>query len=99
MNTKSSGVETINSFITPKGIQRTLEVELYENGNVEIDFTLKGKDEKGNSTQQFKCISLNRREAFALIFYLVRTMLPNKFLANKWKKEERKEEKEVKKEE
>ena len=93
MNTKSSGVETINSFITPKGIQRTLEVELYENGNVEIDFTLKGKDEEGNPTQQFKCIPLNRREALALVFYLIRTMLPNKFLANKWKKEEKKEEK------
>ena len=40
--TKSTGVETVNSFITPKGMQRTLQVEVFENGNVDIDFTIKG---------------------------------------------------------
>lgn len=93
MNTKSKGVDTVNSFITPKGIQRTLQVEMYENGNVEIEFTLQGKDEKGEPAQLYSCLPLNRRETLALVFYLIRTMLPGKFLANKWKKEGKKEEK------
>ena len=92
--TKSSGVETINSFLTPKGIQRTLQVECYENGNVEIDFTLQDKTQ--DSKESFKCISLNRREALALVFYLIRIMLPGKFLATKWKREEKEEKKEEK---
>lgn len=83
MATNSTGVETINSFITPKGVQRTLQVESYENGNVEIDFTLKSKTKEGEILENYKCISLNRREALALIFYLIRQLLPNKFLATK----------------
>lgn len=95
MNTKSKGVDTVNSFITPRGIQRTLSVEMYENGDVEIDFSLKKKDTDGQVIEQAHCLPLNRKEAMALIFYLVRTLLPNKFLTNKWKKKE--EEKEEKK--
>lgn len=85
----SKGAEVINSFMTPKGTQRTLEVEVYENGDTEISFT-----SKSNESEIYRLISLNRREALALVFYLIRLLLPNKFLANKWKKEERKEEKE-----
>lgn len=85
----SKGAEVINSFMTPKGTQRTLEVEVYENGDTEISFT-----SKSSESEIYRLISLNRREALALVFYLIRLLLPNKFLANKWKKEERKEEKE-----
>ena len=92
MTTKSTGVDTVNSFITPKGMQRTLQVEVFENGNVDIDFTITGKDVNGELTKLTRILTLNRREALALIFYLVRIILPNKFLANKWKKEEKKEE-------
>lgn len=89
MNTNPVGVETVNSFITPRGIQRTLQVEI-EGNNVDIDFQLK----KGEDTH-FTSINLNRREALALVFYLIRVLLPNKFLTSKWKKkEEKKEEKE-----
>lgn len=88
MKQQTSGVETVNSFITPKGIQRTLQVEVLENGNVDIDFTVRSKLENGETLEQFKSISLNRREALALVFYLVRVLLPNKFLSNKWKKKE-----------
>ena len=88
MKTNSAGVETVNSFITPKGVSRTLQVEIAENGNVDIDFTLRNSE-----NEVFKTINLNRREALALVFYLIRTMLPNKFLANKFKKEEKREEK------
>lgn len=84
MNTQRSlGVETINSFITPKGIQRTLQVEI-DGSNVDIDFTVKNE----NATM-IHSINLNRREALALVFYLIRTLLPNKFLTNKWKKQEK----------
>lgn len=93
MNTKSVGVETVNSFITSKGIQRTLKVEKYENGGIDIEFSLENKTEDTTMQNIFKCITLNRREALALIFYLIRVMLPNKFLVNKWKKEEEKKEK------
>ena len=84
---QSLGVETINSFITPKGIQRTLQVEI-DGSNIDIDFTVKNE----NATMTHS-INLNRREALALVFYLVRILLPNKFLVNKWqnKKEEEKE--------
>lgn len=88
MKQQTSGVETVNSFITPKGIQRTLQVEVLENGNVDIDFTVRSKLENGETLEQFKSIPLNRREALALVFYLVRVLLPNKFLSNKWKKKE-----------
>lgn len=88
MKQQTSGVETVNSFITPKGIQRTLQVEVLENGNVDIDFTVRNKLENGETLEQFKSIPLNRREALALVFYLVRVLLPNKFLSNKWKKKE-----------
>lgn len=88
MKQQTSGVETVNSFITPKGIQRTLQVEVSENGNVDIDFTVRSKLENGETLEQFKSIPLNRREALALVFYLVRVLLPNKFLSNKWKKKE-----------
>ena len=90
--TKSTGVETVNSLITPKGMQRTLQVEVFENGNVDIDFTIKGKDIDGELTQMTRIMTLNRREVLALIFYLVRIILPNKFLANKWKREEKERE-------
>lgn len=83
MKQQTSGVETVNSFITPKGIQRTLQVEVSENGNVDIDFTVRNKLENGEVLEQFKSIPLNRREALALVFYLVRVLLPNKFLSNK----------------
>ena len=85
---QQSSVETINSFITPRGIQRTLQVEV-EGSNVDIDFTLKNS----NGEKYFKSINLNRRQALALLFYLLRILLPNKFLVNKWKREEKKEEK------
>lgn len=88
MKQQTSGVETVNSFITPKGIQRTLQVEVSENGNVDIDFTVRSKLENGETLEQFKSIPLKRREALALVFYLVRVLLPNKFLSNKWKKKE-----------
>ena len=88
MKQQTSGVETVNSFITPKGIQRTLQVEVLENGNIDIDFTVRSKLENGETLEQFKSIPLNRREALALVFYLVRVLLPNKFLSNKWKKKE-----------
>jgi len=88
MKQQTSGVETVNSFITPKGIQRTLQVEVSENGNVDIDFTVRSKLENRETLEQFKSIPLNRREALALVFYLVRVLLPNKFLSNKWKKKE-----------
>lgn len=88
MKQQTSGVETVNSFITPKGIQRTLQVEVLENGNVDIDFTVRSKLENGETLEQFKSIPLKRREALALVFYLVRVLLPNKFLSNKWKKKE-----------
>ena len=88
MKQQTSGVETVNSFITPKGIQRTLQVEVLENGNVDIDFTVRSKLENGETLEQFKSIPLNRREALALVFYLVRVLLPNKFLSNKLKKKE-----------
>lgn len=88
MKQQTSGVETVNSFITPKGIQRILQVEVSENGNVDIDFTVRNKLENGETLEQFKSIPLNRREALALVFYLVRVLLPNKFLSNKWKKKE-----------
>lgn len=88
MKQQTSGVETVNIFITPKGIQRTLQVEVLENGNVDIDFTVRSKLENGETLEQFKSIPLNRREALALVFYLVRVLLPNKFLSNKWKKKE-----------
>jgi hypothetical protein len=88
MKQQTSGVETVNSFITPKGIQRTLQVEVSENGNVDIDFTVRSKLENGETLEQFKSIPLNRREALALVFYLIRVLLPNKFLSNKWKKKE-----------
>lgn len=88
MKQQTSGVETVNSFITPKGIQRTLQVEVSENSNVDIDFTVRSKLENGETLEQFKSIPLNRREALALVFYLVRVLLPNKFLSNKWKKKE-----------
>ena len=88
MKQQTSGVETVNSFITPKGIQRILQVEVSENGNVDIDFTVRNKLESGEVLEQFKSIPLNRREALALVFYLVRVLLPNKFLSNKWKKKE-----------
>lgn len=88
MKQQTSGVETVNNFITPKGIQRTLQVEVSENGNVDIDFTVRSKLENGETLEQFKSIPLNRREALALVFYLVRVLLPNKFLSNKWKKKE-----------
>ena len=88
MKQQTSGVETVNSFIIPKGIQRTLQVEVLENGNVDIDFTVRSKLENGETLEQFKSIPLNRREALALVFYLVRVLLPNKFLSNKWKKKE-----------
>lgn len=88
MKQQTSGVETVNSFITPKGIQRTLQVEVLENGNVDIDFTVRSKLENGETLEQFKSIPLNRREALALVFYLIRVLLPNKFLSNKWKKKE-----------
>lgn len=88
MKQQTSGVETVNSFITPKGIQRTLQVEVLENGNVDIDFTVRSKLENGETLEQFKSIPLNHREALALVFYLVRVLLPNKFLSNKWKKKE-----------
>lgn len=88
MKQQTLGVETVNSFITPKGIQRTLQVEVSENGNVDIDFTVRSKLENGETLEQFKSIPLNRREALALVFYLVRVLLPNKFLSNKWKKKE-----------
>lgn len=93
MKQQTSGVETVNSFITPKGIQRTLQVEVLENGNVDIDFTVRSKLENGETLEQFKSIPLNRREALALVFYLVRVLLPNKFLSNKWKKKEEKTQK------
>lgn len=88
MKQQTSGVETVNSFITPKGIQRILQVEVSENGNVDIDFTVRNKLENGETLEQFKSIPLNRREALALVFYLIRVLLPNKFLSNKWKKKE-----------
>lgn len=88
MKQQTSGVETVNSFITPKGIQRTLQVEVLKNGNVDIDFTVRSKLENGETLEQFKSIPLNRREALALVFYLVRVLLPNKFLSNKLKKKE-----------
>lgn len=88
MKQQTSGVETVNSFITPKGIQRILQVEVSENGNVDIDFTVRSKLENGETLEQFKSIPLKRREALALVFYLVRVLLPNKFLSNKWKKKE-----------
>lgn len=91
MKQQTSGVETVNSFITPKGIQRTLQVEVLENGNIDIDFTVRSKLENGETLEQFKSIPLNRREALALVFYLVRVLLPNKFLSNKWKKKEEEE--------
>lgn len=90
MTSNSKGVETINSFMTPKGTQRTLEVEVYENGNIDIEFTIKNQE-----NQNYKCIALNKREALALVFYLIRILLPNKFLTNKWnKREEEKKENE-----
>ena len=84
---QSLGVETINSFITSKGIQRTLQVEI-DGNNIDIDFTVKNE----NATMTHS-INLNRRETLTLVFYLIRILLPNKFLANKWqnKKEEEKE--------
>ena len=51
---QSLGVETINSFITPKGIQRTLQVEI-DGSNIDIDFTVKNE----NATMTHS-INLNR---------------------------------------
>lgn len=73
----------INSYIGRSGVQRTLSVEV-EGNNVDIDIDLK----KGEQVVSHS-INLNRREALALIFHLVRILLPNKLFINRKEKKEK----------
>lgn len=75
--------KTVNCFTTSKGIKRTLQVEIYENQDVELEFTLSGKDSEGKEATVYSCISLNRREILSLIFFLISNLLPYKSLVNK----------------
>lgn len=82
---QQTGSATVNRFTTRKGVTRTLEVEVNDDNSIDIEFTL----QKGELSK-YSFINLTTREALSLIYYLIRVLLPYKFLSNKFKKEEKK---------
>lgn len=75
------GCTTVNKFTTQRGITRTLEVEVNDDHSIDIEFTL----QKGE-LQKYNVINLTTRETLSLIYYLIRVLLPHKFLSSKFKR-------------
>lgn len=73
---------TINAYTTREGIVRTLKVE--KDGN-DVDITLEMSKDMGDKKPftTERNVTLNAREAKALVFYLVKLLLPNSFIGRK----------------
>ena len=76
------GCTTVNKFTTHKGVTRTLEVEVNNDNSIDIEFTI-SKD----GLEKYNIINLTTRETLSLLYYLIKVLLPHKFLSNKFKKE------------
>jgi hypothetical protein len=92
MRQEQLGTMVVNKFTTQKGVTRTLEVEVNDDNSIDIEFTMS----KGE-LESYKVINLSKREMLSLLYYLLKVLLPYKFLSNrkekKWK-EKKEEEKE-----
>lgn len=92
MRQEQLGTMVVNKFTTQKGVTRTLEVEVNDDNSIDIEFTMSKGD-----LESYKVINLSKREMLSLLYYLLKVLLPYKFLSNRKERKGREKEKEERK--